>query len=494
MGDMTGNSHSGTRAIKRAIIDIGSNTVRLVIYNGPPRAPVVIMNEKVTAKLGRELGETGRLAEKSVETALGALARFAKMLSLSGVHSVECVATAAARDAANGPEFLDAVRDLGLEPRLLTGEQEAMASATGVVAAFPGAQGTVGDLGGGSLELVGVDGEAKPGGISLPYGTLRLPALRAEGADRFAATVREGLANAGWKAGKGKPLYIVGGSWRALALQAMRRIDWPLDDPHGFRISAEEALRACRALEKGKIDDPDPRISSSRLATLPDAAALLGQLIERIQPSTIVFSSWGLREGLLFAQLDPETKARDPMLAGVEAFVAGSLVEPDHARKVADWVAPLFDLEGQEALHLGATMLALSAMRSEPNMRTEQAMAWALRKRWVGLDAHGRAAMAMTVIANSGITEIPREFERLAGRDDLNAAIGWGLALRLCRRLTACTDEALAQTSVRREDGRIILTLEPAMEALYANAMAKDMRRLGEWLALEWDVRIREVA
>jgi exopolyphosphatase / guanosine-5'-triphosphate,3'-diphosphate pyrophosphatase len=497
MGDMTGNSHSGrslsgSRAIKRAIIDIGSNTVRLVIYNGPPRAPIVILNEKVSAKLGRELSETGRLADKAVETALAALARFAKMLTLSGVSSVECVATAAARDAANGPEFLDAVRSLGLEPRVLSGEQEAKASATSVLAAFPGATGTVGDLGGGSLELVGIDGKALAGGITLPYGTLRLPALRASGGERFATAVRQGLLDKGWKSGKGQPLYIVGGSWRALALQAMRRIDWPLDDPHGFEISAEEVLRTCRVLEKGKVDDPDPRISSSRLATLPDAAALLGQLVERIQPSSIVFSSWGLREGLLFAQLDPETRALDPMLAGVEAFVAGSLVESGHARKVAAWVAPLFDLAGQEALHLGATMLALSAMRSEPNMRTEQAMGWALRKRWVGLDARGRAVMAMTVLANSGITEVPPEFGRLATRDDLNQAIGWGLALRLCRRLTACTDEALAQTALRREGGRIVLTLEPAMEALYANAMAKDMRKLGEWLGLEWDVKVAE--
>jgi exopolyphosphatase / guanosine-5'-triphosphate,3'-diphosphate pyrophosphatase len=498
MDDMIGNSHSGissnTGAIKRAIIDIGSNTVRLVIYNGPPRAPVVVLNEKVSAKLGRDLGETGRLADKAVESALAALARFAKMLTLSNVASVECVATAATRDAANGPEFLAAVRELGLEPRLLSGEQEAMASATGVIAAFPGAKGTVGDLGGGSLEIVGIDGKAKAGGITLPYGTLRLPALRAQGGDRFAATVREGLARAGWRSGKGKPLYIVGGSWRALALQAMRRIGWPLDDPHGFEISADEALRTCRMFEKGKIDEPDPRISSSRLATLPDAAALLGQLIERIEPSRIVFSSWGLREGLLFAQLDPETQTLDPMLAGVEAFVAGALVDPEHARKVADWVAPLFDLSGQETLHLGATMLALSAMRSEPNMRTEQAMGWALRKRWVGLDARGRAMMAMTVIANSGILDVPPEFARLASREDLSEAISWGLALRLCRRLTACTDEALAQTAVRREGNCIVLTLEPAMEALYANAMAKDMRRLGEWLGLEWDVRIREIA
>ncbi|PEQ12841.1 exopolyphosphatase [Novosphingobium sp. PC22D] len=492
---MDGTSHFESQsAEKRAIIDIGSNTVRMVIYNGPPRAPIVVLNEKVNARLGKELGQTGELSEKAMNAALAALRRFAAMIALSGVAQVECVATAATRDARNGAEFLAEVRALGLEPRLLSGEDEAAASATGVIAAFPGAKGTVGDLGGGSLELVAIDDQGCKGGITLPYGTLRLPDLRADGAQAFAQTVRHGLTKAGWTMGKGQPLYIVGGSWRAVALQAMRTIEWPLDDPHDFELRAGDILRMCRQFEKGKITDPDPRISSSRLATLPDAAALLAELVERIAPSKVVFSSWGLREGLLYAQLDASTQARDPMLDGVADFARRLLVAPEQARKVAEWTAPVFAIEGEEKLHFASTMLALAAMRTEPNMRTEQAMGWALRKRWVGLDVRGRAMMAMTVLANSGTTAIPAEFERLAPREDLHAAIGWGLALRVCRRLTACADEALSQTSLRREGGRLVVTLEEPMQALFANSMAKDMRKLAEWLGLEWDLKIAAAA
>jgi exopolyphosphatase/guanosine-5'-triphosphate,3'-diphosphate pyrophosphatase len=486
---VTGSKTHGA-AGRRAIIDIGSNTVRLVVYNGPPRSPVVVLNEKVSAKLGKDMGKTGVISDKSMQTALAALARFAAMLKLLDVHDVDCVATAASRDAANGPQFLDAVRRLGLSPRLLTGEQEALASATGVMAAFPGAIGTVGDLGGGSLELVSIGSEGCRGGITLPYGTLRLSDLRAGGASKFAATVRNGLEKAGWSGGKGLPLYIVGGSWRALALQAMHEIDWPLDDPHDFELAPDEALRFCRQFEKGKLDRPDPRISSSRVASLPDAAALLGQLVERIAPSRVVFSSWGLREGLVFERLDPETKAQDPMIAGVAAFARNALVPPEHAAAVASWTSPVsIDSPEDGNLRLASTMLALTAMRTEPNMRAEEAMAWALRKRWIGLNARGRAMMAMTVFANSGLTEVPAAFSRLASPQDLRDAIGWGLAIRLCRRLTGCAAEALSQTTVRREHGTIVLELEEPVQALYTDSTGKDLRRLGDWLGLDWKVK-----
>lgn len=484
---------SGTQqaSAKRAIIDIGSNTVRLVVYNGPPRAPVVVLNEKVSAKLGKDMGKTGVISDKSMHTALSALARFAAMLRLQGVSDVDCVATAASRDAANGPEFLNAVRNLGLSPRLLSGEEEALASATGVIAAFPGAVGTVADLGGGSLELVSIDGQVCKGGITLPFGTLRLGDLRAGGAPRFAATVRQGLETKGWSGGDGQPLYIVGGSWRALALQAMHDMDWPLDDPHDFELAPAEALRICRHLEKGKIDRPDPRISPARLASLPDAAALLGQLVERIAPSRIVFSSWGLREGLIFARLDAETKACDPMLAGVTAFARTAIVAPEHARAIADWTgAVCTDPASNGNLRLASTLLALAAMRTEPNMRAEEAKAWALRKRWVGLNARGRAMMAMTVFANSGLVEVPPAISRLASAQDLRDAIGWGLAIRLCRRLTGCADEALARTALQRGAGELVLELEAPVQALYGPSAGKDLRLLAEWLGLGWRVKL----
>ncbi|WP_159980213.1 MULTISPECIES: Ppx/GppA family phosphatase [unclassified Novosphingobium] len=485
---------------KRAIIDIGSNTVRLVVYNGAPRAPVVVLNEKVNARLGKDLGRTGAISDKSMRVALAALSRFAALLRLMGVDNVECVATAAARDAANGPEFLDAVRGFGLSPRLLSGEEEARASATGVIAAFPGARGVVADLGGGSLELVEVDARGiRPGGITLPFGTLLLADMRALGPQKFAGAVRSGLDARGWDAAsnraRGLPLYIVGGSWRALALQAMRVLGWPVDDPHGFELPASEALHLAREFAKGKPENPDPRISGSRLATLPDAAALMAQMVGNLHPSHLVFSSWGLREGLLHMQLPAAVQQESPMLASVAAFAQGARVDADDAARVARWTAPACPrADADRDLRTAAGLLALAAMRTEPNMRTEEALTWALRKRWIGLDMRGRGMMAMTVFANSGLTAAPTDFTRLAEKADLDRAIGWGLAVRLCRRLTGGTPRGMAASGLAIVDNVLVLSLDEPARPLYGPSNGKDLKALADWLGLTWRVQTREGA
>jgi exopolyphosphatase/guanosine-5'-triphosphate,3'-diphosphate pyrophosphatase len=471
---------------QHAIIDIGSNTVRLVVFDGPSRAPSVLLNEKVTAKLGKDVAKTGMLSEKAMGVALSALSRYAALLRAMAVKDVQVVATAAARDAPNGPQFLDAVRQTGLSPRLLSGEEEALTSAWGVLAAFPGAKGVAADLGGGSLELTELYGASCSHGITMPYGTLRLPDLRAGGSAKFGRQVHAALRKADWSSGTAVPLYLVGGSWRAFARYAIHQLSWPIDDPHGFELLPEEALSVCRSIAQGKLSASLPRISASRLGSLPDAAALLGALLREIRPSKLVFSSWGLREGLLYRKLPPAAQAQDPMLAGVTAFAESHGVSAGAATRITGWTAPLCPGdEREERLRLAATMLALAAMQIEPNMRTEQAMNWALRKRWIGLDARGRAMAALTILANSGSTSIPPELTGLAAPADFRQAIGWGLAVRLCRKLTGCTVPGLAGTAVATDGTRLTLTLHDPMHALYSNAIGKDHRLLAEWFGLE---------
>ena len=576
-----GNTPVTITKAERAIIDIGSNTVRLVIYGGPERAPSVLYNEKVTAKLGKGVAEDGKLAEKGMAAALAALARYAAILRLRGVTDVQTVATAASRDASNGPDFIARVAALGLHPRLLSGEEEAVTSAHGVQAAFPGAFGVVGDLGGGSLELIDIAGDTCTHGTSLPLGTLRLPLLRAAGPAKFAQKVRKMLHSADWKAGSGQPLYLVGGSWRALARFAMMRADWPIDDPHGFELDPAVALQLARGLAtrrapagklvgakllgaklvgaklvtgkvllKGSAAKPAPAsrevlpkvavapkaatkqvsrklvpagpglgrhalravgrqasgrqlspadlgLSSNRLASLPDAAALLGVLVRELAPSKLVFSSWGLREGLMVSGFGKALRDSDPMLAGVTAFVDGqSRGLAEFAGLVARWSAkahaaadPLSETPkgqaGHAALRLASVMLALASMRTEPNLRAEQAADWALRKRWIGLDAQGRAMIALAVLANSGRTAIPPELLRLAPVSRLREAVAWGLATRLCRRFAGHAALALDHSSLAVVEGRLVLSVHAEWGALYSDAVDKDLRVLAECLGLQ---------
>ncbi len=482
----------------RAVIDIGSNTVRMVIYDGPPRAPVVLFNEKVTARLGRSAAETGKLSAKSKGVALAGLARYAALLRMHGITQVETVATAAVRDAANGAQFLESVNALGLSARLLSGEEEAIASARGVQGAFPGARGIVGDLGGGSLELVDIHDETSEHGTSLPLGTLRLPRLREAGPARFARAIEQALHAEHWNAAEGQVFYPVGGSWRALARYAMRLADWPVDDPHGFELSTADAIALGRSLGRNphKPLIATSGLSASRLASLPDAAALLGVLARELKPSKLVFSSWGLREGLLMARLDPASRSRDPLLAGISAFAESLGSSPQLSAMVAGWTAEAnpVDGHGREHLRLAATMLALASLRIEPNMRAEQVMDWALRKRWLGIDAEGRAMLAAAGLANTGQTQLPAGLSRLAPATTLRAGQTWGLAIRLCRRFSGSGTTALAGSALGRRDHQLVLAVREPLAALVTESILKDLRLLAHGLELEpvFEVKPRE--
>ena len=547
---------------EQAIIDIGSNTVRLVIYGEPPRAPAVLYNEKVTARLGKGVAEDGRLSEKSMNAVLAALGRFETLLRLRGVKKVQTVATAAARDATNGPAFLQRVAALGLSPRLLSGEEEAVTSARGVLAAFPGAVGVVADLGGGSLELTDIDGENCTHGSSLPLGTLRLPALRGAGAAKFASRVKKMLGEADWSTAHGQPLYLVGGSLRALARYAMVRLDWPVDDPHGFELDPQEALAIARSLAAGKrasdkvaaqkvfdarLVGPRPagakatparatgakgigevkgpekgfggklvpaasggraladldgmRISASRLASLPDAAALLGVLVRELKPSRLIFSSWGLREGLLAGTFTTAVRGENPMVAGIANFVDTQTPGvAANAEMVMAWTAKarLGTLSpaapADETLRYAATMLALASVRVEPNLRVETAAKWALRKRWIGISAEARAMVAMAVLANSSRTTPPAELRRLASAERLREAVAWGLATRLCRRFTGAGPQAIAHSSLTVETrpggaARLVLAVRANMAALFNEVVEKDLRLLADCLGVAGEFR-----
>ena len=120
-----------------AIVDIGSNSVRLVVYSGAPRVPTPIFNEKVLAGLGAELAGTGELSARSQEKALAALRRYHLLIGHMGVKRTRVVATAAARDARNGAQFVKRIDAIGFDCEVLAAEEEARLAGEGVLSAFP---------------------------------------------------------------------------------------------------------------------------------------------------------------------------------------------------------------------------------------------------------------------------------------------------------------------------------------------------------------------
>ncbi|MES2338587.1 MAG: Ppx/GppA family phosphatase [Pseudomonadota bacterium] len=469
---------------RSAIIDIGSNSVRLVVYQGPARVPAPIFNEKVMAGLGRSLSETGTIDPAAFELARTALARFAWLVGEMQVADVRTVATAAVRDASNGADLIAAAEALGLNVEVLSGEEEANAAGLGVLSAIPDADGIVGDLGGGSLELVRIVAGTVTDRISFPLGVLRLGAIRAKGKGALDRRVERMLIDAGWVGrGKGLPLYMVGGSWRALAKLDMTLTGYPLPVVHGYTMTADEVSRLGRSLvhiDKARLK-AIADISTARLPTLGDAAALLAILMRHLGSDGAIASAHGLREGLMFARLSASVRAQDALIVGAreEGGRLGRFAE--HGDLLTEWIAPLFAGESAELARLrhAACLLADVGWRANPEFRAERGIEIALHGNWVAIDAHGRALIAQALHTSlGGDTASPEPLGRLAPHDELAIAAQWGLAMRLGQRLSGGTAAPLERTNLALDAERLLLLVGAADAALYGDTVEKRHRAL----------------
>lgn len=465
------------------IIDIGSNSIRLVVYDGPERVPAVLFNEKVMAGLGRGLSQSGKIEPAAIKRALTALTRFRLLADQIGVSRLRTVATAAVREASNGPDFLEKISALGLEPEVLSGEEEARMAGYGVLSGIPDARGIVGDLGGGSLELIKVGDGALHEGVSLPLGVLRIAALRAGKSGSLDRAVGKMLSKAGWtETAAGQSLYLVGGSWRALARLHMTLNHHPLPIVHDYRIAPAEAQRLVRVL--AQISSKKLRdvvgLSSSRIPTLADAAALLAVLVKRLKPSQLVVSAHGLREGLLFSEQSEEVRELDPLICGARhtGEVLGRY--PEHGDLLDRWITPLFigESAADHRLRHAACLLADIGWRAHPEFRAERGLETALHGNWVGVDAKGRAMIAQALYTNFGGNDRPALLGKLCDAEGLAEAERWGLALRLGQRLSAGVAEGLNASRVSMTSAAVRLHLPVDQKTLYGESVERRLKSL----------------
>lgn len=465
------------------IIDIGSNSVRFVAYGGAARVPSNLFNEKIMAELGRGLAEDGRLDEAAVSRTLEAVARFRLLAREIGLKKLHVVATAAVRDASNGPAFLKKVASLGLKPRLLSGAEEAELSGLGVISAMPWARGIAADLGGGSLELVGVARGNSGEGVSLDLGVLRVGPSpdRGEIAKRIRGAIKgTRLANAA----RGHGLYLVGGSFRALAQLDLKASAHPLPIVHQHRLRPERigALKVLLAeTPTGEIKKLT-RLSTARISALPAACAILEALDDILGPRRIVTSAFGLREGLLYRELDDGTRGEDPLLAA--ALEVGERLGRfgDHGAALDQWIAPLFPDDEHEVLRLrlAACLLSDIAWSAHPDYRAERAVDLAIHGNWVGIDARGRAILGRTLwAAFGGDGGIATDLKSLLTPQEDERSLCWGKAIRLAQRLSAGTEPILRRASIGLKPGKIVLTIASRHRALHAEQVERRLAQLG---------------
>ncbi|HEX4737026.1 MAG TPA: Ppx/GppA family phosphatase [Allosphingosinicella sp.] len=480
-----------------AIVDIGSNSIRLVVFSGAPRIPSIVFNEKVLAGLGQGLGETGRLSEEAQERALAALRRFRLLLDQMEVRKLRILATAAVRDASNGAEFLKAVRSVGFRPQVISGDQEAMLAAEGVLSGTPDADGMIGDLGGGSLELADVAGGKVRDGVSLPLGVLRIRAPN-DGTEKWLRKeLKRGLGEAGLaKRGRGRPFYMVGGSWRALARLDIISSDYPLPITHNYRMppSRPEELRK---LIRG-IDKADPQamrmLTATRIPTLPAAKMVLSALVDVLEPTELIVSSFGIREGLLYDELSRDVRRLDPLIEAAREAGRGLNRFGEHGDLLDSWIAPIFDDEPPEArIRLAACLLADVAWQAHPDFRAERGVEMALHGNWVGVEAAERVAMAQALFSNfGGGRAFPEpKVAALCPPAMLERAYRWGLAMRLGQRLSGGLASALERSGLSRHEGKVRLTLKKGDEALYGETVARRLDRLAIALGCQPEFKVR---
>lgn len=465
------------------IIDIGSNSIRLVVYEGQARIPSILFNEKVMAGLGRGLAATGAIDAEALDRAITALARFARLAEEMGVTDLTTVATAAVRDASNGHVLLDRLAGIGLPVRLLSGEEEASLSAEGLLAGIPDADGIVGDLGGGSLELVRVSAGRIAERASFPLGVLRVAAIRKRGGRSLAQVVGKALKQGGWGGrGQGLPFYMIGGSWRALALLDMHLTGYRLPIVHQYRMAPDNAaylVRVLARLDKRRLK-AIPAISSSRAPSLPDAAALLAMLVKQLGSSALIVSAYGLREGLLHNALPPELRDADPLIEATREEGRRQGRFPEHGDLLHRWIAPLFagETPADERLRHAACLLGDVGWRAHPDFRAERGLETALHGNWVGVDARGRGMMGQALFTSFGGTTGSDIVQRVCTDEEISRAVRWGLAMRLAQRLSGGVAPPLEASRLALGRGSVVLHLARGDLALYGEAVERRHKAL----------------
>ena len=388
-----------------AVIDIGSNSVRLLVYDDLSRAPFPRFNEKSLCGLGAGLDADGRLSAKSMDCTVRAVARFCAIARAMNVDRIDVFATEAARRAANGDELTDTIlRRSGLHVHVLSGVEEATYSALGVISGFHKPKGVAGDMGGGSLELAELAGDdAVHRTVSLPLGALPVTAMLAKGMSEAKQRVDDILRQQLPAMTADPSFYTVGGSWRALARVHIAMKSPPIGIVHGYEIEAQEARGFVKDIlhmspeELSKL----PGLPSRRESTLPAAALTLDRVLKATKAQRVVFSALGLREGWLYAQLSPEDRERDPLIDGAQSLAMTTARVPSFGAALVRWTDGLFagETPAERRLRVAACVLSDIAWRDHPDTRATESFRRLLTFPFVGIGRPDRVFVAAAVHA-----------------------------------------------------------------------------------------------
>ncbi|MDH2325395.1 Ppx/GppA family phosphatase [Cereibacter sp. SYSU M97828] len=459
------------RALSRVgVVDVGSNSVRMVVFDGAARSPAYFFNEKVMAGLGQGLAETNRLHPQGRERALAALKRFALLAKGMGISPLTVVATAAVREAEDGPEFQRQVlRETGLKLWVVDGDEEARLSAQGVLLGWPDASGIACDIGGNSMELARIGGGTVGARATSPLGPFRLQQVPGSAKDRLAhierilKELREVIQP------DNDRIFLVGGSWRVIARLDMERRGYPLTVLHEYRMQPKELLETLDWI--GQSDLAALRsatgTSAERMELVPLACEVLRELVRIFKPSEIDVSSYGIREGLLYEVMPAKLRARDPLIEAARAAEMTSARVPGFGKKLFHFLSPLFEgcTPERERLIRAACLLHDTTWRAHPDYRAEVCFDNATRANLGGLDHPGRVFLGLALLhryKNSRAGSRLEPLFRLLDDDQIQEAEVLGKAMRFGAMFTM--DDPTEAGSLHWKPKKRVLTLKLTRE------------------------------
>ncbi|MFN0220048.1 MAG: exopolyphosphatase [Hyphomicrobium sp.] len=488
------------------VIDIGSNSVRLVIYEGAVRAPTPLFNEKVLCGLGRSVASTGSLGDEAIERAIEALTRFKTIARVLGVKNLKAIATAAVRDAKNGRSFIErGEAAAGCDIEVLSGEKEAKLAAQGIMMGFVDADGITGDLGGGSLELIDLQDETVREAATLPLGGLRLIDSTGARLDKALDVVDEAIASLPWvKQGHGRPFYAVGGTWRALARMHMELSNYPLRVMHGYKISGRSALEFAEKVRKSRRVSELPgmaRVARARREVVPYGALVLERLLRQMQPRSVIFSVFGIREGFIYSQLPAHERRRDPLISFCEDYAALRSRSVVHAHELCRWTDQIFEhpefeeSDEDRRLRHAACLLSDVGWRAHPDYRGEQSLDMIAQSGLGGVDHIGRIFIALAVFhrhetSEDGADALADKLRALIGRRLQKRSKIVGAAVRAAHMLSIGAPGVIDETVLNFDDDKLVLTIPKVYAGLDGERLRRRFDVLAGLLGKQADIRI----
>ena len=488
------------RALRRVgVIDVGSNSVRLVVFDGAARSPAYFFNEKILCGLGRDMAATGRLHPEGRERAMKALKRFAILAAGMEVNSLTAVATAAVREAEDGPAFEAEVRaQTGLKLWVIDGTEEARLSGQGVLLGWPEAEGLMCDIGGSSMELAELSGGEVGAVVSGKLGPLKLQGTRGKGARRVEIDAGIDAMAAALGRERYDRLYLVGGSWRAIARIDMERRGYPLHVLHEYIMSPRDLRATLDFIEGADMEDLGKRTgtSSTRMSLVPLASEVLSRVVRRVRPHEIAISSYGIREGLLYERMPGILRARDPLIESCRASEAASARLPGFGRVLYRFVAPLFPRAGDRRRRLirACCLLHDVSWRAHPDYRAEICFDNATRANLGGLTHSERVYLGLALLHRYRNKREGTPFESLApllDEADTKQAEVVGKAMRFGAMFSAQDPALMGRLKLYPKKRVLELVLPQGRgEALFGEVAEARLKSLASSLAVEPAVRV----